>query len=214
MSDLYGTTHRRLQDEDGTRRLADRLEEHAHDALTADEQSFVAAQPLFFLSTVDHEGRPTVSYKGGAPGFVRVLDDRHLAFPDYDGNGMMLSLGNIAANPAVGLLFIDFARPHRLRLQGIAAIADDDELRAVWPGAGRVITVETRQIFVNCGRYIHTPAEGGLHLSRHVPKADGTQPFPNWKRIDAFADVISPDDDRRVGHEGGRVAFEEYRGEA
>ena len=212
MSELYGSCHRRLQDEEGSHRLADRLEAMAHESFAPDEQEFVAAASMFFLSTVDHHGRPTVSYKGGAPGFVRVLDDGHLAFPDYDGNGMMLSLGNIAGNPEVGLLFIDFASPRRLRVQGQASIAADEALRAAWPGAHRVIRVAARQIFVNCGRYIHE-APGGLQLSRHVPDREGRQPFPKWKRIDAFADVISPADDRSVEREGGRLAYEDYAGE-
>lgn len=212
MSDLYGPCHRQLQEEDGSTHLADRLEAMAHGDFAPDEREFIAAASLFFLSTVDHHGRPTVSYKGGAPGFVRVLDDGHLAFPDYDGNGMMLSLGNIAGHPEIGLLFIDFESPRRLRVQGKASIAADEVLRATWPGAHRVIRVEPHKIFVNCGRYIHE-AVGGLRLSHHLPDAHGRQPFPKWKRINAFADVISPEDGRRVEHEGGRIALEEYAGE-
>ena len=212
MSDLYGPCHRLLQGEDGSTLLADRLEAMAHDVFSEDEADFIGAASLFFLSTVDHRGRPTVSYKGGAPGFVRFTGDGHLAFPDYDGNGMMLSLGNIAGNPEVGLLFIDFESPRRLRVQGVARFSTDETLRSTWPGAHRVVQITPRQIFVNCGRYIHE-AVGGLHLSRHVPDAEGQQPFPKWKRIDAFADVISPDDDRQVAREGGRLAFEDYAGE-
>ena len=212
MSDLYGPCHRQLQDEDGSTLLADRLEAISHEDFAPEDREFIASASMFFLSTVDHKGRPTVSYKGGAPGFVRIMDDGGLAFPDYDGNGMMLSLGNIAGNPQVGLLFIDFASRRRLRVQGVARIEPDPELRANWPGAHRAIAVTPRQIFVNCGRYIHEPI-GGMRLSRHLPDEQGRQPFPKWKRIDAFADVISSDDDRRVAREGGRLALEDYTGE-
>ncbi len=84
---------------------------------------------MFFLATADREGRPQCSYKGGEPGFVRVLDQHTVAFPNYDGNGMYLSMGNLSVNPQVGMLFIDFVseRPSRLRLNGLAHIDEDDE---------------------------------------------------------------------------------------
>ena len=66
---------------------------------------------MFFLATADEHGMPQCSYKGGDPGFVRVVDEHTLAFPSYDGNGMYLSLGNLLVNPQVGILFIDFAQP-------------------------------------------------------------------------------------------------------
>ena len=212
MSDLYGPNHRRLQDAHGSRRLADRLQDMAHETLAEDERAFVAAASMFFLSTVDHEGRPTVSYKGGPPGFVRLLGEKHLVFPWYDGNGMFLSLGNIDAGAPVGLLFIDFEAPRRLRVQGNARILEDAALLASYPGAKTLVAVETTDIFVNCGRYIHKA--DGIRLSSHLPDADGSiQPFPGWKRIDAFGDVISADDQRRVETEGGTIPFDQYRGE-
>ena len=211
MSDLYGPNHRKLQDSHDSRRLADRLQDMAHDTLTEDERAFIGAASMFFLSTVDHQGRPTVSYKGGPPGFVRMLDDKRLVFPCYDGNGMYLSLGNIAAGAPVGLLFIDFETPRRLRVQGDARILEDAALKATYPGAKDLVAVETTDIFVNCGRYIHK-AEG-LRLSSHIPDADGHQPFPGWKRIDAFGDVISAEDRHRVETEGGTIGIADYRGE-
>ena len=120
MSRLYGPSHREFQDVHDTRRLADRLEALAHAELTADECAFIESRTMFFLSTVDHQGWPTVSYKGGPPGFVHVAPEGRLVFPSYDGNGMFLTLGNIAADPRVGMLFIDFETPRRLRVQGTA----------------------------------------------------------------------------------------------
>ena len=123
MSDTHGMYHegsRALQDRYDTRRLADRLEAvKVHDRFTPADREFVERLDMFFLATADAEGRPTCSYKGGDPGFVHVVDDRTLAFPNYDGNGMYLSMGNALVNPAVGLLFIDFERQRRMRVQQI-----------------------------------------------------------------------------------------------
>ena len=134
----YHSGSRQLQDRFDTRRLADRLEEvKLHDRFTAEDREFIERLDLFFLATADGAGRPTCSYKGGDPGFVRVLDETTLAFPSYDGNGMFLSLGNVLVNPAVGLLFIDFERQRRLRVEGTAELRLDPEQRAAWPGAFR-----------------------------------------------------------------------------
>src|SRR5690606_3046802 len=109
------------------------VEAIVHDAFTPQEIAFIEARDFFFLSTVDPNGRPTVSYKGGAPGFVSVRDNT-LVFPCYDGNGMFLSVGNIEGNPNVGLLFMDFQTPRRLRVQGTARI-DESAARDAVPGA-------------------------------------------------------------------------------
>ena len=211
MSHLYGPTHRALQERHATVRLADRLESLAHPEFDPADQAFVAAAALFFLSTIDHLGRPTVSYKGGAPGFVRVTAPGELAFPSYDGNGMFLSLGNLAANPQVGLLFIDFAHPRRLRVQGRARMAEADPLLSAYPGAEGVVRVAVETMFVNCGRYVHTGAPGTL--SRHVPDAAGRQPFPAWKRIAPLAETLGTSDREAVEAAGGPIGPEEYRGE-
>ena len=110
---------------------------------------------MFFIATADAEGRPQCSYKGGDPGFVRVLDERTIAFPIYDGNGMYLTAGNALVNPHVGLLFVDFERRRRLRLNGIASVAEDDPLLAEYPEAQLVVRVEATEVFPNCPRYIH-----------------------------------------------------------
>jgi predicted pyridoxine 5'-phosphate oxidase superfamily flavin-nucleotide-binding protein len=211
MSVFFGPAHRRFQDEHGTRGLADRLEELAHQAFEPHERDFIQGVSMFFISTVDDEGRPTVSYKGGAPGFVRVVGPAELAFPSYDGNGMFLTLGNIAANARVGLLFIDFERPQRLRVQGSAELSNDPALLKLYPGAHYVVRVAVDQVFVNCGRYIHRSA--GSTLSPHVPDADGAQPFPAWKRLDLFDGALPAADLRKVDEMGGTIPLEAYRGE-
>jgi len=211
MSELYGSAHRLLQDEHDSRRLADRLESMAHSEFDPRDQEFIGKAALFFLATVDDHGRPTVSYKGGAPGFVRITAPNQLIFPSYDGNGMYLSLGNIATTSQVGLLFIDFAEPRRLRVQGTARVRSEPELLAQYAGAQYVIEVTASHIFVNCGRYIHNLAEN--MLSAHVPDANGRQPFPNWKRIEGLAETLCDSDQARVAEAGGAIPIEEYRGE-
>lgn len=212
MSVFYGVTHRRLQDGNGSRKLADRLEEHAHAAFEPMERAFIERVAMFFLSTVDDHGQPTVSYKGGAPGFVRITGPGELTFPDYDGNGMFMTLGNIAANPRVGLLFVDFERPHRLRVHGTAKVTQDEALLGLYPGSDHVVQVAATQIFVNCGRYVHRWESSTL--SPHVPDPQGRQPFPAWKRLDIFDGVLSPLDARHVERVGGPMSFEDYPGEA
>src|SRR5215212_10798075 len=151
MSGMYHEGSRGLQDRYDTRRLADRLVEvKVHDRFTPDDRTFVERLDMFFLATADAEGRPTCSYKGGDPGFVRVLDERTLAFPDYDGNGMFLSLGNALVNPEVGLLFVSFERRRRLRLNGTASVDTDDPLLASWPEARAIVRVHVRELFPTC----------------------------------------------------------------
>jgi predicted pyridoxine 5'-phosphate oxidase superfamily flavin-nucleotide-binding protein len=129
MSRLYGEQHRALQDEFDTRNMADRIEQIACRTEFDDEsRGFIEATDMFFVATVDHQGRPTVSYKGGDPGFVRIVDSTTLVFPSYDGNGMFLSMGNVVQNRQVGMLFISFERPHRIRVQGAASISRDDAM--------------------------------------------------------------------------------------
>jgi predicted pyridoxine 5'-phosphate oxidase superfamily flavin-nucleotide-binding protein len=211
MSEFYGPTHRAFQDEHGTRRLADRLESLARAEFDANDRAFIEGAAFFFLSTVDERGRPTVSYKGGAPGFVRATEPAELVFPVYDGNGMFLSLGNIASTAQVGLLFIDFESARRLRVQGRAEVATDDALLARFPGAQHLVHVAVSEIFVNCGRYIHKLES--RELSPHVPDASGHQPFPAWKRIDIIADSLSDEDQVKVSEAGGTMTVDSYPGE-
>jgi predicted pyridoxine 5'-phosphate oxidase superfamily flavin-nucleotide-binding protein len=211
MSDLYGETHRSFQDGRGTRRLADRLEALAHSEFDANDRAFIESAAMFFLATVDDRGRPTVSYKGGAPGFVRITAPGELTFPVYDGNGMYLSLGNIAGSSNVGLLFIDFESPRRLRVQGSARVVPTDDSLAGYAGAQYLVRVTVSQLFVNCGRYIHKVKD--RTLSAHVPDENGRQPFPAWKRIDLLADSLSDRDKSKVMEAGGPIPVDAYRGE-
>jgi predicted pyridoxine 5'-phosphate oxidase superfamily flavin-nucleotide-binding protein len=210
MSEFFGETHRAFQDQHDTRRLADRLESLARTEFDANDRAFIQSAPFFFLSTVDERGRPTVSYKGGAPGFIRVSGPSELVFPVYDGNGMFLSLGNIARTAHVGLLFICFETARRLRVQGAARVVPNDGADRS-PGAIHLVRILASQIFVNCGRYIHKLS--AQRLSPHVPDEAGKQPFPAWKRIDLIADALSDRDKDRVVAAGGPIPVEAYTGE-
>jgi uncharacterized protein len=186
---LYHEGNRRLQDQFDTRRLADRLEDRTvRDHIDDDDRAFIEARDMFFLATADEEGRPQCSYKGGDPGFVKVLDERTIAFPSYDGNGMYLSAGNVLVNAHVGLLFVDFEGRKRLRLNGIASVADDDPLLADYPEAQLVVRVHATEVFPNCPRYIHEYRL--VSRSRFVPKADCETPVPQWKRNEWAHDVL------------------------
>ena len=196
MAGLYHEGNRRLQDAFDTRRLADRLEEvKVHDFIDEGDRAFIESLDMFFLATADADGRPSCSYKGGDPGFVRVLDERTLAFPDYDGNGMFLSLGNALVNPEVGLLFVDFERRRRLRLNGTASVDADDAAAGELARGALVVRVRAREVFPNCPRYIHHYAL--VERSRFVPHADEETPVPDWKRTDWASDVLPAGDPAR-----------------
>jgi uncharacterized protein len=197
MEPAYHGAMRTLQDRFDTRRLADRLDERlARASFTAEDLKFIESRQFFFLASADAQGRPDCSFKGGAPGFVRVLGEDELAFPSYDGNGMFRSLGNVLANPAVALLFIDFDTPKRLRVNGRATIAQDDPLLARFAGAQLVVRVRAERIFPNCPRYI--PRLALSEASPYVPRAGYTPPIPKWKRFEAFADVLPLGDPARA----------------
>ena len=190
---MYHDGSRRLQDRFGSRQLAERLVDVlARVEFTDSDRAFIESRPLFFLATADAEGRPDCSYKGGPPGFVRVVDPQTLAFPSYDGNGMFKSLGNVLANPSVGLLFIDFEKPNRLRVNGRASIHDDDPLLAEFVGAQLMVRVRAEAIFPNCPRYIHKMQI--VEQSAYTPCEGHTPPVPEWKRRPVFREVLPPDD--------------------
>jgi predicted pyridoxine 5'-phosphate oxidase superfamily flavin-nucleotide-binding protein len=196
----YHGASRALQDRFDTRRLADRLEDRflSEAVISPSDRSFIERMDMFFLATADAEGLPQCSYKGGAPGFVRVLDEHTIAFPNYDGNGMYLSAGNLSLNPHVGLLFIDFvaARPSRLRLNGVASIVPDGPLVESYPGAQFAVCVRATQVFPNCPRYIHRMAL--VERSRFVPSEEVEPPVPDWKRSEWACDVLPAGDPART----------------
>lgn len=192
---MFHEGNRALQDRYGGRACADRIVEMVRTGSLSDEHAaFIAAVPFFFLATAAN-GAVDCSFKGGAPGFVRVLAPDLIAFPDYDGNRMYKSLGNIAVSPAVGLLFMNFGREEgqgalylRLRVSGEARICDAHPEMARWPGAQRVVEVQVRDVFPNCPRYV--PEMALVAPSRHVPVAGAPQPTPLWKTIPAIVETL------------------------
>jgi predicted pyridoxine 5'-phosphate oxidase superfamily flavin-nucleotide-binding protein len=188
-TDIYNKGSRKLQDRFDSRRIADRLYQVTlHKTFSQGDRDFIGRSNMFFLATANAQGHPDVSYKGGLPGFVRILDDETLAFPDYDGNGMFRSLGNITLNPSVALLFIDFERPNRLRVHGEAAVSDTDPLLAEYPGAQLIVRVQVTRIFPNCPRYIHKMKL--VQQSVYAPRVDYTPPVPDWKNMEEFRDHL------------------------
>ncbi len=192
MTIMYHDGNRQLQDRFDSRRIADRLEEKlTRTAFTDDDRAFIEGLPYFFIATADAEGRPDCSFKGGPPGFVRVTGPSELAFPDYDGNGMFKSLGNVAANASVGLLFIAMhGKPKRLRVNGAARIDRDDPLLAATVGAQLVVRVTARAIFPNCPRYV--PEMQMVAPSAYTPQPHCEPQEPAWKGFDAFKDAVHP----------------------
>jgi predicted pyridoxine 5'-phosphate oxidase superfamily flavin-nucleotide-binding protein len=196
MPRVYHEGNRSLQDRFDTRRLADRIEERlVRDVIDENDKAFIERMAMFFLATADEQGRPQCSYKGGAPGFVRVVDERTVAFPSYDGNGMYLSAGNVLHNPHVGLLFIDFENQKRLRLNGVAAIDERDALLASYPEAQFIVRVRASEVFPNCPRYIHRMQF--VERSRFVPESGCETPVPDWKCRPWARDVLATGDPAR-----------------
>jgi predicted pyridoxine 5'-phosphate oxidase superfamily flavin-nucleotide-binding protein len=189
---LYHEGNRRLQDTFESRRIADRLEQKlARTAFSDDDQAFIESAIYFFMASADAQGRPDCSFKGGQRGFVRVTAPDELAFPDYDGNGMFKSLGNLLVNSQVGLLFIDMhERPRRLRINGQASVSREDPLRKTTVGAQMIVRVKAHAIFPNCPRYI--PKLQLLEPSVYVPQPGREPVEPAWKGFDTFKDAVHP----------------------
>ncbi len=193
---IYHEGQRELQDRFDTRRLADRIDDTLmHDTILPDEKSFIESRDMFFIATSDANGNLNCSYRGGDPGFVRVIDERTLVFPNYDGNGMFLTTGNIQVTKQVGLLFIDFERGSRMRINGTAEIVHDDPLMKDFVEAQFLVRVTAREVFPNCPRYIHKMKL--VERSRFVPKAACETPVPSWKKFDWSKDVLSENDPAR-----------------
>lgn len=209
MSRLYGNQHRRLQQQFETEALADRVEDAVvKTTISEHDRAFLQSRDMFFLSTVDQTGRPTVSYKGGDPGFVKVTDDKTLVFPSYDGNGMFFSMGNIVGNPKLGLLFIDFEVPNRVRIQGHATVSSNDPMIENYVEADLIVRVTISEIWTNCPRYVHTYKKAVE--SHYIPRRAVKTPFAEWKRIDALQDVLPPRDQGRTGASGGTITMKQW----
>ena len=185
--DFYHDGMRQLQDRYEGRSIPDRLAANRmRTKFNDDDRVFIETSPFFFLSTATPES-VDCSFKGGEPGFVRVIGENIVAWPDYDGNRMYRSLGNIARNPRVGLLFVRFDgklfnKALRLRINGCAEIDESAEAIADLPGAKRLIRVTADHIFTNCPRYI--PKLSTEEPSVYVPREGYTPPDPAWNRID------------------------------
>lgn len=192
MSIMYHEGNRRLQDQFESRPIADRLEERlTRTTFSDDDRQFIESEIYFFLATADAEGRPDCSFKGGPSGFVRVVGPSEIAWPDYDGNGMFKSLGNILVNAEVGILFIALhGKPRRLRINGAATVSREDPLLAMTVGAQLIVRVRARAIFPNCPRYI--PQLSLLDESPYVPRPGRTPLEPAWKQFESFKDVVHP----------------------
>jgi len=209
MKNFYTDEQMSIQERFHSRELAKRVEETiVTDFLEEPHKDFIKSMDFFFLSTVAADGCPTVSYKGGSRGFVSIIDSSTIAFPNYDGNGMFLSMGNIQATNKIGILFIDFETPNRLRLQCTATVSADDPLVEKYPGANLIVRVHVNKVFINCARYIHNYIR--VKNSPYIPDEKGETPFPSWKRIDLVQDVLTAEDRSRVSDEGGEITIQEY----
>ncbi len=205
---LYGDSHRALHEKFDTARMAALLESLDREEVEEQDKAFIESRDMFWLATVDRQGRPQCQYKGGAPGFVRVVDPKTLAFPSYDGNGRYHSMGNIGETAQIGMLFLDFETPMRLRLQGEATVSADDPLIGEFPGAELVVRVNVTHVITNCPRYIHRMKRIGQ--SEAVPEASGKAPFAEWKRIDAVQEALPAKDQGRADEVGGLITMEEW----
>ncbi len=197
MKKLYSNSHRELQDKFDSRKMADKLNNIiVKDKFDKDAIDFIKTRDMFFLSTIDHNKMPTVSYKGGDPGFVKVLDNRTLAFPSFDGNGMFMSIGNIKENNNVGLLFISFEKPNRLRVHGQASILENDPLLNMYPEADLIVRIKLINYWQNCPRYIHRYKK--ICKSKYLPKNDKKTPIAGWKKTDIVQDALSKKDKKKI----------------
>ena len=206
----YTAEARKLQQRFDTEALAAaELQVIVHDTLSAADRGFIEQAEMFWLASVDPQGAPTVSFKGGAPGFVHMPDDNTLLFPCFDGNGMFFSMGNIASTSQVALLFMDFIRPHRLRVQGTAQLSDEPAIVGLWPGAQFAVQVAITALITNCPRYI--PRMQRVEGSRYVPDLrTGAQPIPGWKRIDAIQGLLPQRDQNKAHTAGGEISMDEW----
>jgi predicted pyridoxine 5'-phosphate oxidase superfamily flavin-nucleotide-binding protein len=196
VTEFYSEGQISMQSRADSRRLADRMTEvNVRPMVTPRDRAFIEERDMFFLATVDARGHANCSYKGGDPGFVRVVDEHTIAFPNYDGNGMFLSMGSIADTGEVGLLFIDFEGQSRTRLNGTATLHYDDPLLDEYPEAKFIVRVAVREVFTNCPRYIHKMTL--VERSAFVPQVDCETPQPEWKQ--GFLDVLPADDPARSG---------------
>jgi len=207
---FYSDSQKKMQERFQSRALADRVEAQiVADELEDMHIGFIASRDFFFLSTVNGSGEPTVSYKGGNVGTLTVVDSKTIVFPAYDGNGMFLSVGNIDDTAKIGLLFIDFETPNRIRVQATAKLLHNSELMDKYPGAIALVHATVDKVFLNCARYIHKHQRVEA-TNKYVPDAKGAQPHPAWKRIDEVQDALPPEEQELTRLHGGTITTEQY----
>ena len=208
MGDFFTLAQRELQGEFETTDLADRIVEAVVTEELSDPQAeFIHSRNMFYLSTIDESGYPSCSYKGGDLGFVRVINPVTIVFPNYDGNGMFMSMGNIQDKAKVGLLFIDFETPQRLRLRGEARCLREGPMLDSYPGANLVVEISVNHVWINCPRYVHRMQP--LEQSPYLPGKDGAVSLALWKRVDLIQDVLTAED-RAEAESLGLITLEEY----
>jgi len=208
MGDFFTLAQRQLQGEFKTTDLADRIVEAVVTEELSDPQAeFIHSRNMFYLSTIDESGYPSCSYKGGDLGFVRVINPVTIVFPNYDGNGMFMSMGNIQDKAKVGLLFIDFETPQRLRLRGEARCLREGPMLDSYPGANLVVEISVNHVWINCPRYVHRMQP--LEQSPYLPGKDGAVSLALWKRVDLIQDVLTAED-RAEAESLGLITLEEY----
>lgn len=211
MSNMFNDHHRAFQDQFDTRRIADKIEGvFVQPEVSEGDQAFIESRDMFWLTTIDGHGRPTVSYKGGDPGFVKVVDTKTIAFPIYDGNGMFYSVGNIMTNSKIGMLFLSFEKPFRVRVQGEASISQDEALMSQFHEAQMVVKVTVSEVWPNCPRYVHRYDK--VKASKYVPRADVETPFAGWKRIDFLQEDLASYDQGVADRVGGQITVEDWFG--
>jgi predicted pyridoxine 5'-phosphate oxidase superfamily flavin-nucleotide-binding protein len=193
--EFYHDGMRALQDRFDGRRVADALARHRRRYDFWDEDRLMIEQASFFFIATSFGDYVDCSMRSGAPGFVRITGPGELEYPEYDGNSMYRTLGNISRNPNVGLLFVKFdGKSYRIRMNGRATIVDDAETLARHHGAKLVVRVQC-DMFSNCPRSVHNLAEGTL--SDYVPRPGHTPPAPEWKSRDYTRDILPENDPHR-----------------
>ena len=208
---FYGPEHLKLQKEFDCLKLGEKVVENiVSDEIDDFQKEYLESRDMFFLTTIDGNGQPTVSYKGGTSGLISVIDKNTIAFPFYDGNGMFLTAGNMVGNEKIGILVIDFETPFRLRLSGRAKRSMDTNLLAKYQEAIMVFTVTVDKIWINCNRYIHPHKR--LNTSKYAPQAGKETPFPSWKRIEGITETLPFDQPEKARKLGDSITPEEWMG--
>ncbi|MDP4796804.1 MAG: pyridoxamine 5'-phosphate oxidase family protein [Rhodospirillales bacterium] len=129
VSDIAFTPQvKREQEKRGSRAGYARMEQKGgwRDRVSDDLATFVAARDSFYLATASADGQPYIQHRGGKPGFLKVLDDKRLAFADFSGNRQYISIGNAAENQKAFIFLMDYKNRRRIKLWGTLAVVEDD----------------------------------------------------------------------------------------